>query len=139
MAAKRKSWTEKMNHPASPEVKRTDKNFADIPAGSLMLIPTPRLVEDYLKHSTPGKQVEMRQIRADLAAENGAEYTCPLTTGIFLRILTEYANELKNSGVPLTALPPVWRVLKPGLPIWKKLQFDTGWIREAREQENLPQ
>ena len=134
-ASKKKSWAEKMDKPSTPEVKILEKGFADLKDGSKMLIPTPRLIEAYLQHSTPGKKVDMKQMRADLAAENGADYTCPLTTGIFLRILAEYTNELHLAGKKNYTLPPVWRAIQPGLPVWKKLTFDKKWMEEAWTEE----
>ena len=124
-----------MDKPALPEVKILEKGFADLKEGCKMLIPTPRLIEDYLKHTTPGNRVDLKQMRRDLAAENGAEYTCPLTTGIFLRILTEFTNEQKEAGKPLQSLAPVWRVIHPELPIWKKLAFDKKWLEDAWKSE----
>jgi hypothetical protein len=136
-ASKRKSWAEKMGKPATPEVKIIDKGFADLKDGSKMLIPTPRLIEDYLKHTTPGTMVDIKQMRVDLAAENGADYTCPLTSGIFLRILAEYTNEERMAGKPLKKLAPVWRIIHPKLPVWKKLTFDKQWLEDAAAKEGI--
>ena len=47
--ATRKTWAEKMKTPAAPEVKRTEKAFTDIPEHSLMLIPTPVIIDAYIK------------------------------------------------------------------------------------------
>lgn len=136
-APKRKSWAEKMDHPVAPEVKKPEKGFAGIPMGSRMLIPTPRLLEAYLKQSTPGYKINLRQMRADLAAEYGADFTCPLTTGIFLRILTEYTNEKREAGTPESQLAPVWRVVDPKIPLWKKLTFDKQWLEKAWINETI--
>jgi hypothetical protein len=136
-SVKKKSWGQKMDKPAHPEVKILEKGFADLKEGCKMLIPTPRLIEDYLKHSTPGLRVDIKQIRTDLAAENGADFTCPLTTGIFLRVLTEYTNEQHSAGMDLKNLAPVWRAIYPGLPVWKKLTFDKKWLEDAWAKENL--
>ena len=57
MPAKKKSWTDKMNHPAMPEVKRIDVAYAGSPAGSRMLIPTPRLIEAYLRQIPAGQTI----------------------------------------------------------------------------------
>ena len=126
-----------MEHPARPEVKVIEHGFADIPAGGKMLIPTPRLIQDYLHHTSKGRAVDIRQMRRDLASEFNADGTCPLTTGIFLRILAEYTHEQRESGKPLSSLAPVWRAIHPGLPLWKKLSFDTTWMSEVREAEGF--
>jgi len=132
-----KSWTEKMEKPALPEVKTLEHAFADLKENSKMLIPTPRLIEQYLKDSEPGIAINIKQMRADLAAANHADGTCPLTTGIFLRILSEYTNERKMTGVPIKSLAPIWRVLHPKASIWQKLSFDKGWILDLHQKEKL--
>jgi hypothetical protein len=132
---KNKSWADKMEHPSQPEVKILDKGFADLPSGSKMLIPTPRLIGSYLQHSKAGHLIETKKMRTDLAAELGAKYTCPLTTGIFLRILAEYTYEQKQKGIPLKDLAPIWRVIRPEMPIWKKLSFDPWWLEETWQAE----
>ncbi len=134
-AVRKKSWAEKMKKPALPEVKILAKGFADLKDGSNMLIPTPALIAAYLYHTTPGKRVDLSQMRKDLALANGADGTCPLTTGIFLRILAEYTHERQQAGEPLETLAPVWRVIHPGLPIWKKLSFDKKWLEDAFREE----
>jgi hypothetical protein len=133
----KKSWAEKMEKPAIPEVKPLEHAFADLKENSTMLIPTPRLLEKYLFASEPGFAIDIKQMRTDLAAENHADGTCPLTTGIFLRILSEYTNEKKMAGEPPKYLAPIWRILHPRAPIWKKLSFDKAWILEAQEKEGL--
>ena len=46
-------------------------------------------------------------MRNDLAIEYGADFTCPMTTGIFLRIVAEYNYEnLSKKG---TEISPFWR------------------------------
>ena len=132
-----KSWAEKMEKPALPEVKPLRHAFADLRENSRMLIPTPRLIEKYLMNTEPGTTVDIKQMRADLAAENHADGTCPMTTGIFLRIVSEYTNEMKMAGQPLKKLTPIWRVLHPRAPIWKKLTFDKDWILALQLKENL--
>jgi hypothetical protein len=132
---KKKSWAEKMEHPSQPVVKILEKGFADLPPGCKMLIPTPWLIASYLQHSTPGHLINIKQMRADLSAEMGAEYTCPLTTGIFLRILAEFTHEQKQNGIPLKDLAPIWRVIRPEVPIWKKLSFDPRWLEDILKSE----
>ncbi|MCU0387265.1 MAG: hypothetical protein MUE71_01500 [Chitinophagaceae bacterium] len=132
-----KSWGTKMEKPSKPEVKNLEHAFADLKEHSKMLIPTPKLIEAYLKQSEHGQKVDLKQMRADLAADNHADGTCPLTTGIFLRILSEFTNERKEAGDPINQLAPIWRILNPKMPLWKKLSFDKTWILELQQQENL--
>ncbi len=46
-----------------------------------------------------GKLVTLDQIRGRLAEEHGADDTCPLCAGIFLRIAAEVAEEDLGRGV----------------------------------------
>lgn len=134
MATKTKSWAEKYNTRTKPEIKKIDKAFADIPDGATMLIATPQIIEDYIKSIPQGKTVDIKTIRKDLAIEYNAEYTCPVTTGIFLRIVAEANYEkLKND----KNIAPFWRVIDGKSPIAKKLTFDTDFIFEQRNKENI--
>lgn len=138
MANKRKTWAEKMNPDAEPQVKKTDKDFADIPAGATMLIATPTIVDEYVKHIPKGTHTSLQQMRKDLAAEYNAEFTCPVTSGIFLRIVAENAYEEHQKGKPLTKIAPFWRMIDKKSPALKKLTFGADFVLEQRQKEKLP-
>src|SRR5690606_29114111 len=89
MAYKRKTWAEKMKPDAQFKVEKTDKTFADIPEGSQMLVPTPSIVDAYIRNIPEGSATTLQQMRKDLAAEYHADYTCPITSGIFVRLVAE--------------------------------------------------
>ncbi|MCC5936962.1 MAG: hypothetical protein JJU34_06750 [Lunatimonas sp.] len=131
----RKTWIEKFRVEKQPEIKRTDKAFADIPEKSLMLIATPRLVDAYIREIPPGTFVDTATIRKDLALAHGAEYTCPVTTGIFLRIVAEATYEELLAGKSLEDVTPFWRAVAPGSPTAKKLTFGQELIIQQREKE----
>ena len=76
----------------------------------IMLIPTPKLVEELLRRIPKGKLVTVGEIRRRLAADFAADVTCPLTTGIFVRIVAEAAEEDRANGRQRIA--PYWRVVK---------------------------
>jgi hypothetical protein len=135
MGAKRKTWKEKMADGRKPQIEKADKDFAGIKAGQQMLIPTPRLVEAYIRQIPHGKFVDAATIRRDLAIEYGAEVTCPLTTGIFLRIVAEAAYEEFQSGIPVDEITPFWRVIDESSPTAKKLTFGTDLLREQKARE----
>jgi hypothetical protein len=132
---KTKSWVEKYQTNSQPQVKRIEKAFADIPQGGLMLIATPQIIEDYLKEIPPGKTVKISTLRQDLALEHQAEYTCPLTTGIFLRIVAEANYEALAKGKTLEQIAPFWRVIDEKMPLSQKLSFGTDFIKERRAWE----
>lgn len=122
----KKSWSEKFLTVAEPQLKRTEKKFADIPAGAMMLIATPAIVEAYIRQIPKGNCTTIQQMRKDLAATYHAEYTCPVTSGIFIRIVAEKAYEEFMAGKKRIA--PFWRILNPASPAAKKLSFGTSFL-----------
>lgn len=137
MASKKKSWVEKLNQPQEIQIKRIEGKFADIPEGGLMLIATPKIVENYLREIPEGKSVDVKTIRQDLAAKFEAEYTCPLTTGIFLRIVAEAEYERYLAGTPINEVAPFWRAIDKKSNLSKKLSFGYEFVQELREKEGI--
>ena len=133
----KKTWQQKLDIDQQPQVKKSEKDFAGIRNGQLMLIPTPRMVDAYIRQIPRGKQVDPQTMRRDLAAENHAEVTCPLTTGIFIRIAAEAAWEQYQKGTPLRQLTPFWRVINEKSTTAKKLSFGTEFLKKMREGERL--
>ena len=138
MKSGKKSWTEKLLDPnKQPEIKKIEKDFADIPAGARMLIATPQIIDSYVKQIPKGKSVSLQTMRNDLAQEYSAEYTCPVTSGIFLRIVAEAAHEQWKSGKALNKITPFWRVVASQSPLNKKLTFGADFVEEQRRKEKL--
>jgi len=135
--SKGKSWSEKLTHAKEPQVKRIEKDFADIPAGAKMLIATPKIIDNYIRQIPKGKSTTLQTMRKDLAHEYHAEYTCPVTTGIFLRIVSEAAHEQIENGKPTTAVAPFWRVVDENSPLAKKLSFGPAFIKAQRYKERI--
>jgi len=136
-ATKRKSWQEKLNIERKPVIEKTDKDFAGIRAGQMMLIPTPKVIDVYIRQIPKGKHVDVATVRKDLAAEYHAETTCPLTTGIFLRIAAEAAYEEYQNGKPVNKITPFWRVIDAKSSTAKKLSFGTEFLKQQRVNEDL--
>lgn len=104
MSKTRKSWREKLEKEQEPKV-------VDDPRGrGRMLIPRPLDVDVLMRKIQKGKLATDSQIRERLAKDFHADITCPMTTGIFLRIAAETAEEDLSRGV--TEITPYWRVLK---------------------------
>jgi alkylated DNA nucleotide flippase Atl1 len=65
-----------------------------------------------------GKLITSGQIRKILAKKFKADSTCPMTLGIFLRIISEAAEEDRQNGKglsraqPREQITPYWRVVK---------------------------
>jgi hypothetical protein len=134
---KRKTWQEKMQQGRAAGVKRNNYDFADIPAGANMLIATPLILAAYIRQIPKGQFVTIKQIRQDLAAEYKAEYTCPVTTGIFIRIVAEAAYEEYEKGKPLSKITPFWRALSATSPSAKKLSFGIDFLLAQQKKEGI--
>ncbi len=133
----KKTWLQKFNVNRQPEIEVTNKKFADIPEGAKMLIATPKVVDEYIKQIPKGHHTSLQQMRKDLAAEFGAEYTCPITSGIFLRIIAELAYEQYQAGTPLKKITPFWRMIDKKAPLAKKLSFGYDFVAEQRPSEGI--
>lgn len=129
------SWQTKLAKPHSAQLKRVDKPMMGMPAGSLMYISTPAEIEAYISAIPRGVWVEVSTLRNDLAQANGADWTCPLTTGIFLRILAEAHVERVREGLSKEPMCPFWRVISPNSLLAKKLSCGPEFIQQKRQEE----
>src|SRR5262245_32830409 len=121
-------WREKLEKPQQPKiVKVPPKMMARFGKGT-MLIPTPMLVDRLVRKVTQGKLVTVGQIRTRLASDCRADVTCPLTTGIFVRIAAEAAEEDRANG--RKRITPYWRVVKDDGSLNPK--FPGGVEQQAR-------
>jgi hypothetical protein len=133
---KKKSWLDKLNENKEPKIKRIEIDFADIPAGSTMFIATPKLIDQYIKEIGIGKRVDIKTLRKDLALEHKADYTCPVTTGIFLRIVAEANYEKLQQGKSLEEITPFWRAIEPNSTFAKKLTFGQEFLLQQVDKES---
>ena len=130
-----KSWKEKLNIDRSFVVKRLDKNFSDMKVGENMLIATPKIIDEYIKQIPKGVDINIKTLRNDLALTYNADTTCPVTTGIFLRIVSEAAYEdLLNGEKNIT---PFWRVVDHESKTASKLACGINFIKKRRSEENI--
>ena len=129
-----KSWKEKFFSKENFEIKTIQKNFWGHVAGSKMLIPTPLMIQEYINQIESGKVSEIETMRNDLAIENGADFTCPMTTGIFLKIVAEYNYEKLNQ--KRVDICPFWRIIDPNSKFSKGLSFDKNLIASKRNKED---
>jgi hypothetical protein len=104
MAKAEKSAREKLEREGLPKL-------VDDPRGrGRMLIPRPLDVDALVRQVQTGRLATVDQIRDRLARDYQADLTCPLTTGIFLRIAAEAAEEDASRGE--RDITPYWRVIK---------------------------
>jgi hypothetical protein len=100
-----------------------------------MFIATPKLIDQYINEIGVGKRIDLKTLRKDLAIEHNADYTCPVTTGIFLRIVAEANYEKLQQGIHLQEITPFWRVIEPNSALAKKLTFGQDFLLEQIEKE----
>ena len=130
-----KSWKEKLNIDKSFVVKRLDKNFSDMKVGENMLIATPKIIDDYIKQIPKGININIKTLRNDLALTYNADTTCPVTTGIFLRIVSEAAFEDFLNGEK--NITPFWRIVDHESKTATKLACGINFIKKRRSEENI--
>jgi alkylated DNA nucleotide flippase Atl1 len=108
----RKPWKEKFEVPVKglPKVVEVPENWRKRMGGKMILVPTPMLVDAVIQKVPKGKLITASQIRDKLAVDFKADSTCPLTLGIFLRIISEYMEEKRSNGDK--NISPYWRVIK---------------------------
>ena len=112
MAKARKSWHEKLEKPVAglPKVVNVPDKWVKTMGGRRVLVPTPMMVDELVRTVPKRKLITVGQIRQRLAQPFQADSTCPLTTGIFLRISSEAAEEDRQAGK--RQITPYWRVVK---------------------------
>lgn len=131
----KKSWTEKLNIKKDIKVVKLQEAFSDLPADSLMLVATPKLVDDYMKQVPKGHFVEMKTLRKNMASDFHADNSCPLSTAIFVRMAAEAAFEQYKLGKNLSEITPFWRVIAPGSKMAARLTFGEDFLKERLNAE----
>jgi len=125
MPKARKTWREKLEQGSSRIVDITPEMAGRFGTkiGDKMLIPKPLDVDSLMRRIPKGKLVTVEQIRERLARDFHADCTCPLTTGIFIRIAAEAAEEDLSRGEK--EITPYWRVIKADGSLNEKLPGGT--------------
>jgi len=133
----KKSWTEKYEGSKPHEVKILHRDIAGMKAGQIMLLPSPRLVDEYIRTIPNGESMDVKTMREGLAKEHDAEVTCPIVTGFQLRTVAEFAWEEYEKGKAIDEIPPVWRVIDENTPTFTKLSFDGEFLLDQRKREGI--
>lgn len=112
MAVQPKTWIDKRDQALEPEIKFGPDNWNESMGGggTQMLIPTPKMIDETIQNIPTGMLVTLSGLQDSLATQAGADYTCPMTTGIFLRIVAEAAEMEREQGKQ--DLAPWWRVIR---------------------------
>jgi alkylated DNA nucleotide flippase Atl1 len=110
-----KSAIEKLNVDKKPKI------VTEIPAGfpgaksnpsATMVVSTPLEVNSIMATIPEGSLVTLDDIRQFLAKKYATTIACPISTGIFVNISANAAEEMQMSGEK--SITPYWRTLKTG-------------------------
>ena len=112
MAKKRTTWREKLHKEQEPKIvfASPDSKMAKRFGSGKMLIPRPLDVDALIRRVEKSKLITQAQLRERLARDFKVDFTCPITTGIFVRIAAEAAEEDLRAGKK--EITPYWRVIK---------------------------
>ena len=108
-----KSWIEKLSsdNPKHGIIKQCPDIWSKEGKLKTMLIPQPKKIDALVQSIPFGTVVTMANLRTRLAKDAGADMSCPMTTGIFLKIVAFAAEENREVGNDVT---PYWRVVRDG-------------------------
>lgn len=133
-----RDWTEQLNRDPEPVVKPMPKARIGLQKGDLVLLPSARLVDDFIRAIPKGKSASLLDMRSKLARRHKADGTCPVYLGYRLRTVTEAACEARERGVALKDITPIWRVLDEKALTLKKLSKENAeWVLSQRRREGL--
>jgi len=104
------SWRAKLHKPMQPKLVPVPEGMTRRLGDGMMLIPTALEVDAMVRKIPYGQVSTVAQVRRRLARWHDVDVTCPLVTGIFLRIVAEAAEEDRLAGKQ--DVTPYWRVLR---------------------------
>ena len=119
VARKGKTWREKLENCHGGKIIPMPPRMAKRMGTGTLLVPKGVDVDATIRQVRRGQLVTQGQIRAHLAREAGADYACPITTGIFVRIAAEAAAEAEREG--RQRITPYWRVIRDDGSLIEKL------------------
>ena len=107
----------------------TDEKSIKKYGGSKMLLAPPIAYDRIMRTIPAGKVITIGEIRRQLAKQNGADFTDPITAGIFVSIAAWASYQRK------TDKTPYWRTLKAGGELNPKYPGGTQAQKELLEKE----
>jgi hypothetical protein len=108
----RTPWRIKLEKPNAdlPKIVRVPHKWQKRFGAGKMAIAHPLDVDELIRSVQKGRLVTQTQIRERLARKYKVDHACPLTTGIFVRIAAEAAEEDRRAGK--SRITPYWRVVR---------------------------
>ncbi len=112
MTKTKKSWQKKFSEEKEGFMskKETDRG--------LMYISCPMEISQIISKVPKGKLITTKQIVEKLNKKHQVDFTCQLTTGIFIGIAANKTEEDREEG--RKNLTPYWRVIKPDGQVYEK-------------------
>ena len=128
----RKSFNEKLNDSKDmPKIVILDDEKAiDRYGGERMLIAPPLEYHEIMSKIPEGKLITAKEIREFLANKYDADFTCPLTAGIFISLAAQASNEREDNKIPY------WRTLKTDGELNPKYPLGIEYQKNMLEREN---
>jgi len=121
MSYRRKSWQEKLaDKKGLPKILRLEKSFPCYNAvhkmgaevGDRVILVNPSEIVEAMKNVPRGKVITIVEICRKIAKKHRVKACCSLTTGIFIMIAANAAEEAMKEGRNLNI--PYWRTLEAG-------------------------
>ena len=108
----RTRWRTKLEKPnvELPKIVRVPRMWRKRFGKGKMVIAHPLDVDALIRKAKRGRLVTQTQLRERLAKKYKVDHACPLTTGIFVRIAAEAAEEDRRAGK--ARITPYWRVVR---------------------------
>lgn len=123
----RTPWREKLERVQESKAVAISPKMQKRFGSGKMLIPRPLDIDALIRKVPRGRLVTQGQIREKLARACGADVACPITTGIFVRIAAEAAEEDLRAGK--SRVTPYWRVIRDDGRLLEK--FPGGPVAQA--------
>ncbi|MET0605996.1 MAG: hypothetical protein ABWZ80_06040 [Beijerinckiaceae bacterium] len=137
VASARKSWVEAMKAAKPHQVTTAPLSVGGVRKGEKLLIPSPQMLDEFIRAIPPGESRDVAGLRKALAARFGAEATCPIATGVQLRTVAEAAYESLGAGQKLDEITPFWRIIDETTPVSQRLACGADFIARRRAQEGV--
>ena len=113
-------------------IKNRPHNVGGVMVDQTMLMPSAELVAKHMFAVPLGRTRTLAELRDGMAADKGAEATCPVTTQRMIKIVA--AKSVTDHAAGKAAVP-FWRVVDPDKPNSRKLPGGRDFIVARRREE----
>ncbi len=136
MGKRKKSWKEKLYEDKGlPKIVELAGKMKEKWGEGRMVVPSPLEVKEIMDRVPEGRLITIAEIRQALAKKHGVEIACPITTGIFVWIVANAAEEERSEGKG--RITPYWRTLKTGGVLNEKYPGGAERHKKLLEEEGF--